>query len=537
MASVSKSDRTSSEDVLAVYEGNGGNVRATSKVLGISRSSVRRKLATLGKADKPLVAGTVEGTKAEKMKLPAKGKVSRYILTSAQNNTRIHESAWDNLLALADYYDADILVGTYTYNQNAYGKLSVKRGREKQEEKTLWYDSAVTPYIQDRRIELAKGLVWCGEMNILPTAVNPLAGMDSYTGRKSAIFPHAKLAMRSVATMQGEGVKLNYTTGTVTQRNYIQKREGVIAEFHHIYGALLVEVNSDGNWWVRQLNEDEKGAIQDLDLIVKDGKVTTGNRIEAITYGDLHGTFADPVVVKASHQMLDTLKPKYQFLHDIMEGVSINPHDRKYQDNHSKFHTWLRGYHRLDAELKDTVALLDSYRREFAKTVIIDSNHDDAWLHRWLREYDYRKDPANAELFLKLQDFVYKEIRSGKMPRDISVIEFATRNAGYKDPAKFLLADESFLICGKKIECGQHGHLGPGGRRGSPDNLSKMGRKANTAHTHATGVYNGLYVAGTSSKLRWTYNLGPSSWTNSHIVTYPNGKRSIVTIYKGAWRA
>ncbi len=31
--------------------------------------------------------------------------------------------------------------------------------------------------------------------------------------------------------MQGEGVKLNYTTGTVTQRNYIQKREGVIAEF------------------------------------------------------------------------------------------------------------------------------------------------------------------------------------------------------------------------------------------------------------------------------------------------------------------
>jgi hypothetical protein len=449
----------------------------------------------------------------------------------------VHESAWQNLLTLSKYYDAEIIVGTFTYNQNAYGKLSVKRGKDKLEEKTLWYDPKLEKYIQDSRIELAPGLVWCGEMNILPTMVNPLAGLESYTGRKSAIFPHAKLTMRSVATMQGEGVKLNYTTGTVTQRNYIQKREGVIAEFHHIYGALLVEVNSAGNWWVRQLNEDEKGSIQDLDVVVTNGKLTKGNRVEAITYGDLHGTFADPEVVKASHEMLDTLKPKYQFLHDIMEGVSINPHDRKYKNNHSKFHTWLRGYHRLDAELADTVKLLETYNRDFAKTIIVDSNHDDAWLHRWLQEYDYRVDPANAELFLKLQKFVYEQIRSGKMPRDISVIEYATRNAGYKAPAKFLLADESFLTCGKKIENGMHGHMGPSGRRGSPDNLSKMGRKANTAHTHATGIYNGLYVAGTSSKLRWDYNRGPSSWTNSHIVTYANGKRSIITIYNGAWRA
>jgi hypothetical protein len=170
------------------------------------------------------------------------------------------------------------------------------------------------------------------------------------------------------------------------------------------------------------------------------------------------------------------------------------------------------------------------------KTVIVDSNHDDAWIQKWLREYDYRKDPANAVRFLDLQAFMYGEIQKGKMPRDISVIEEAMRNLNYKG-AKFLRGDESFLICGRKIECGQHGHLGPAGRFGTPENLSRMGRKANTAHTHATGIYNGLYVAGTSSKLRWTYNLGPSSWTNSHIVTYPNGKRSIVTIYRGKWKA
>lgn len=550
---VTKSDRVSPEEVSSVYAAKSGNIRATAKALGISRSSVRRKLTPLGLLKKPLAGGTKEGTKTRVLKLPVSGDIKRFILTSAQNNTYVHGELLANLEALADYYSAEIIVGTYTYNQNHYGKLSVKRGKKNEYQHDLWYDPAIEKYIKDYRIELGKGLVWAGEYNALPTNVNPLAGLESYTGRKSAIFPHAKLAMRSIATMQGEGVKLNYTTGTVTQRNYIQKREGVIAEFHHIYGALLVEVNSNGNWWVRQLNQDEgTGVLQDLNVQVKDGQVaSTVARVEAITHGDLHGVFADPEVVKASLEMVDELMPKFQFLHDVMEGAAVNPHQRKYNTNHEKFHTWLRGYHKLDNELVDTVKLLERYERSFSKTVIVDSNHDDAWLKKWLREYDYRKDPPNTEIFLKLQTYLYGEIRNGvtdeqsrartanpKMVRDINVLEYALREVGgYKAKAKFLLTDEPFKTCGNKIENGMHGHLGPSGKFGSPAELSKMGRKANTAHTHSTGIWNGLYVAGTSSRLRWDYTKGPSNWTHSHILTYPNGKRTIITIYNGAWRA
>ena len=537
MSAVPKNDRVSPEVVADAHSRHAGSIRAGAKELGISRSSFRRKLASVGKLDKPIAAGSIEGTTAKKRKLPPAGKVARYILTSAQNNTYVHESAWENLQALAKHYDAEIIVGTYTYNQNRYGQMSVKRGRDKQEEHRLWYDPKIVPFIRDERIELAKGLVWCGEMNILPTAVHPLAGLESYSARASAIFPHAKLAVRSIPTMQGEGVKFNYTTGTVTQRNYIQKREGVIAEFHHIYGGLLVEANANGNWWVRQLNEDNDGVIQDLDVIATNGKITTGNRVEAVTHGDLHGTFADPGVVKTSLDMVDTLRPKFQFLHDVMEGAAVNPHERKYGNNHARFATYLRGYAQLENELTDTAKLLESYDRPFAKTILVDSNHDNPWIVRWLQEFDYRKDPSNAELFLKLQERMYAEIRSGKMPRDINMLEFALRNVGYKSKAQFLITDESFLICGRKIECGMHGHLGPNGHFGSPENLSRMGRKANTAHTHSAGVWNGLYVAGTSSKLRWNYAVGPASWSNTHIVTYANGKRSLVTIYDGKWRA
>src|SRR5271157_3030111 len=376
-------DRVEQEKVIKAFKNKKGNIRATAKELGISRSSVRRKLEGTGLMKKPLVGGTKLGVTAETREPVAPGTIKRYILTSAQNNTHVHEELLLNLEALAEYYKAEIIVGTYTYNQNQYGKLSVKKGTDKPEEKELWYDPAITEYIKDYRIELGKGLVWAGEYNALPTNVNPLAGLESYTGRKSAIFPHAKLALRSIPTMQGEGVKLNYTTGTVTQRNYIQKREGVIAEFHHIYGALLVEVDENGHWWVRQLNQDEgTGTLQDLKVLVKGGKIVDKEaRVEAITYGDLHGTFADPEVVVTSQNMLDTLRPKYQFLHDVLEGASINPHDRKYKNNHAKFYNWLRDYSRLDAELRDTVTLLKTFTRDFAKTVIVDSNHDDAWLH------------------------------------------------------------------------------------------------------------------------------------------------------------
>lgn len=481
------------------------------------------------------IEGTVHGVKKTSRPLPASGQINRYILTSAQNNTRLHAPVWESLCALAKHYKAEILVGTFSYDQNQFRQMSVKRGKEKSKESVMWYDERIIPLISDGRVELAKGLVWCGEMNILPTAINPLASLESYTSRKSAIFPHAKLAMRSIPAMQGEAAKLNYTTGTVTQRNYVQKRLGLIAEHHHVYGALLVEVNHQGHWWVRQLNADKSGVIQDLDVVARGEKITTGNRIEAVTWGDLHATCAESKIVAASLNMLDALKPKFQFLHDVLEGSAVN-HHRK--DNpHFKFYTWLRGLHRFDAELEKTSELISQYDRAWSEVVVVDSNHDDPWIQRWLREYDYRRDPPNSELFLKAQTFMYAQLRKGKMPRDINMLEWCLREIGLKSKAKFLVSDESYLICNKQIECGMHGHLGPNGRFGTPTNLSAMGRRANTAHTHSAGIYNGLYVAGTSSKLRWDYNRGPNSWTFSHILTYPNGKRAVVTMFDGKWRA
>jgi hypothetical protein len=491
---------------------------------------------------KPFAGGK---TRAEETReeLPAPGKIKRYILTAAQNNTNVHKPFWENVLALAKHYDAKIMVGTFSYNQNNFGQLATKRGKDKKEEKTLWFDPLLEEkYFVDSRVELAPGLVWCGEMNIQPTEENPLSGLETYAHGSSAIFPHTKIEMRSIAVPQDMNVKMNYTTGAVTKMNYVQKKAGLKAEHHHRYAVLLVEVDHTGDWFVRQVAARKNGkCIQDLSVVIARGKViSTTAPIEAITYGDLHAACAEKWVVDASIEMLDTLRPKTQFIHDIMEGASINRHVRRHKAVHEKFHIWLRGMHRLDAEVAETIKWLRLYLRPWVKTVVPDSNHDAWWLKSWLNEFDYRVDPANAELFLKLQAFMYHEIRDGKLPKNVNITDrlFVEEGGLEKGAVKFLLPDESYVIAGD-IEGGMHGHLGPNGNFGNPGNLAKVGRKANTAHTHSAGIFHGLYVAGTSSVLTkgWNYTMGPSSWSHSHTLTYPNGQRTIVTLRNGKWKA
>lgn len=524
---------SSRERVLEAYERTGGNVSATARETGLSRGTVQHHLRRAGvDRNKPIAQGKEEPTKVFERKRPRHG-VKRFILTSAQNNTRVHEPTWQALNALAEHWGAELLCASYTYNQNAYGKLAVKPGTH-QEQSALWFDARVKPLLEksDHNIELAPGLVWCGRMNTLPTAVRPLSGFETYTGRQSGIFPHAKISMESVASGKHEPTKFNYTTGTVTQINYVQKKAGLRAEHHHSYGGLVVEVDNKGRWWVRQLHADKEGTIYDLDLMVKGGKVQPADGCEAITWGDIHCARLDPTIQKLGWGwggMLDTLRPGYQFLHDVLDFRARNHHERS--DAHKRFLRHVRGEESVEAELALTAEFMNYAERDYCQTVVVDSNHDGA-LVRWLKDTDWRDDPVNALFYLEAQ---LEVLRALKEDTDFHVCEWALQRAGCPPSAIFLREDQPYVLLG--IEMGMHGHLGPNGMRGTPQALSRMGRKANTAHTHSAGIYNGMYVAGTSSALDMEYNKGPSSWSHSHVVTHLNGKRQIVTMWDGKWRA
>lgn len=530
---------------------NNGSVRAVARELGMSRGAVKYRLELAAKMgfvlDKPTSGGKLVAAKARTLPLPKPGQIKRYILTSAQNNTDAHVPFFENLVAYAEMLDAEVFVGSFSYNRAAFSQKSTKRGRGPTEDdrREDWYDPIFEPYFMDEPLELAPMLEWRGELNIIPTAKRPLSSLETYTKLRSGIFPHCTFALASVAVTADDGAKMNYTTGAATMLNFVQKKTGLEAEFHHSYGALIVEVDHEGDWHVRQLNADPNGSFYDIAemgttgaVYVDGGLVTAGVDVEAVNWGDLHARVIDPEIRDIAFSeggILDTLRPRHQFAHDILDFRARNHHEIK--NHHRMFLRHVEGVDNVAREIENVKELLDTMHRDFALTVVVDSNHDRA-LERWLQESDYKKDPVNAVFFLECELDWHKR-KAADPECDYHHLREALRRCGVSKDVLFLGPDDSFVLCddgGGGIECGMHGHLGPNGSRGTPLNLSKMGRRANTGHTHSACIMDGLYVAGTFSRLRLDYNKGPSSWSHSLIVTYPNGKRCIVTIYNGKWR-
>lgn len=472
--------------------------------------------------------------------LPPKGEIATYICSSVQNNTKVEVGVWANLLAMAEHHGAEVLVSRYTYNKASWGRKSVKPGTGPtlDDYRDLWYDPEVEPFVCDERVQLAPDLVFCGEQNILPTAERPLRGFDSYTGTASGIFPHAKFAMQSIPVGgRDEPTKFNYTTGTVSLRNYIQKKAGLKAEFHHGYGGLIVQVDSSGDWWVRQLNADSDGNIYDLDLKAHGGRVTSGHRVEAITWGDIHVARCLERIVQqywGDRGVVDILRPKYQFMHDVLDFRARNVHTIGKKLAFDALSAYYEGHDSVEAEVAQAGAFLRKSCRPFCETIVVDSNHDH-FMKRWLEMADWKKDPINADYYLDAAKHMVATLK--KTPRSApNLFEWGVkrslREAVSHLSLNFWDGDKPFIICpgaGGGIDCGQHGHLGPNGAPGSPASLARMGRKMNRGHEHSSGIHDGVYTSGLTGDQDQGYNHGPSSWSRSHILTYENGKRAIIT--------
>ena len=528
------------------------NKKAIAECLGVSDMTVARYMREYGIDDRPVIGGKLTYIEENKKPLPPEGRIARYILTSAQNNTRVHRPFLKNLETYARFINAEIMVARFTYNKASYSsQKSVKPGKgpTANDKGEAWYDKALEPYFCDDtefhgsgRWELAPGLLWCAEMNILPTASRPLSGLENYTGSDSAIFPHAKIALESVATAPHEPPKINYTTGSVTQRNYVQKKAGLKAEFHHAYAALIVEVNDQGDWWVRQLNADNKGSFYDCPALrhsgvvyVSEGEVEAVSGIEAINWGDAHFSEIDENVAWINWKdggIIDQLRPNYQFIHDAVSFRERSHHEiKKFGRMYQKF---IEGIDSVESGIDVTANYLKTAYRDWCDTVVINSNHDRHG-ERWLDECDYRHDLLNAEFFLEAQ---LARVRSIKQNASWDFAVWALKRAGVSEDIIFHPRNESFKICHKHggIECGMHGDDGPDGARGTTGNLSKIGARVNKGHDHKATIMDGVYSAG-SCRLNFEYMHGPSSHSISHIITYPNGKRQIITLRNLQWRA
>ena len=481
--------------------------------------------------------------------------VRRFIVSSAQDKTAVHEPFLANLEAYAAYLRKDgpveIMIGGFTYSKKLFTENDPGRS---------WFEPRVRPYLINDRMRIDDRIDVCGEMNIRPTAEDPLSGLHTYTRSRWGIFPHAKVALRSVPTMKHDPAKIVMTTGTVTKPNYLPMKAGTKASFHHVYGAVLVEIAPDGRFYCRHLLGDDKdGSFYDLDLRVAGGAVTGPHRIKVLTPGDIHTFQVDPMALRAIlglyptdrrdeaglriweeedpgafDNMLDVLQPEHLMMHDVLDFKVRNHHD--FNDPHNRFKLFVNGTESVDGELSEVAFLLTevSRFRTWLNVHVVESNHDQA-LMKWLKHADYRFDPVNAVFFLKCQLAVYQAIQAGQS--DFSIFENLMRN-GYEgfgcEGVQFLREDNSLNIGGVEHAC--HGHRGLNGARGSAMSYAKIGPRVTKGHGHSAIIVDGVYEAGTTSLLDMGYNAGPSSWSHSSVVQYQNGRRAMITLNGGKWR-
>jgi hypothetical protein len=357
--------------------------------------------------------------------------------------------------------------------------------------------------------------------------IDPITSLTRIGHRQGGfIYASPKQRLKFMPTARVQYTHAIMTTGAITAPNYgtdkyMSDRTAHIAEHDHVMGAVIVEIKDKKKYFFRQIQADTDGSF--VDLGVKYDKLGSEEYLpEAFVLGDWHSGETDPVARRCWEEVCKLLKPKYLVLHDAFNGLSIN--------HHEEYNTILlaqramEGKLDLQREMKDLAKDITDLSKLVDEIIMVKSNHDE-FLTRYLQDGKYVKDPINHRYALDLA----KAMLDGEDP-----LKFALSNACNVSKVKFLIRDENFMVGG--VQLGAHGDKGSNGARGGIKSLESAYGNSVTGHSHSPEILRGAWVVGTSSLLRLSYNVGPSSWMHTSCLVYPNGARQLISVIDGKWR-
>lgn len=360
--------------------------------------------------------------------------------------------------------------------------------------------------------------------------IKPITGLSRLGNREgSYVFASPKQFLEYVPS--GNSRTKNYsimTTGACTVPKYytetfVSKRLSYIAERDHTLGAIIVEIVNDKEFYFRQIQCDDSGAFCDLGLEYLPNGET--RKVPAnVILGDLHGIEVDAYALETFLDVFEKMDVLQLYLHDVFDGKSISHHITDISEK-AKRAMYSKG--NLVDELEQTLWLVKEIDERLKPNVIniVKSNHDE-FLTRYLAAGRYVYDPENHYSALKIAPAMFEE-------QDVLEcgFEYATNNQ-IPGHWKFLQREDSSKIAG--IECGAHGDMGLNGARPSISSLEKIYGDSVTGHSHTAAIQRGVWKVGTLSKLDLGYNRGPSSWTHTCGIVYPNGQRQLLNSINGS---
>lgn len=444
------------------------------------------------------------------------------VITWAQNATPVFKPFLKSLNTYCKKRKAQLLVIPGRYKNPT---SSWTRGQENNE----WWDDSVKDNLVDERFDLNSNLTLAADIKIQPTASEPMSGLKTVTGALSCIFGHPQIAFETVPTPQNKMAKIVATTGAVTNPNYTDSKAGKKGEFHHEYGALVIELDN-GKFHMRQLCADGSGKFFDLDKCYSGDKVTSKHRAEAFVSGDFHGIWLDPVIKRAwwtdKNSLCNLVKPKAQFFHDVLDTYWGSHHHVK--DPFLQAKKFFNGLSDGKQEISTTLKNLSDCSI-CDKNYVVASNHNEHF-NRWLKETDWRKDPQNSELYLETS-LAY--VQAAKQNKEFDPLEYWSDKLGNKK-ITYLSRWSNKTIKGFKLDL--HGDIGPSGARGSVRAFNNIGCKTITGHGHGPAKLKGSWRVGISCIVEAEYTAGsPGGWLHTAAIIHSNGKAQLITCIDGKY--
>lgn len=446
-----------------------------------------------------------EYLEAQKRKL---NKSKYYIVTCAQNNSKLNDEFWANILSYSKFLGAEIHVILNRY-KNPTSTFDSSEDTWPQE---------VLKYSDAKRHYLHKKLELLSDIKIQPTASNPLSGMEGISGGSSCIFGHPKIQMKVIPALEGYEPKMMFTTGSVTKPNYTDSKAGKKGEFHHVYGFVIVEIKDNETFFIRQVTALKNGSFTDLIHQVKEGKVSKIDKISYMNLGDKHLGVHCPIVEKKQEELLNYFKPQHTIVHDLFNGTSVNHHNEK--DPIKKYALQLTGDNLIKREVENMFNWVSKWLKY--NLVVISSNHND-WVDKYIKGMDWKRDVPNAVEYMR-----YAQILLSGNAKNGLISYLLNEKFGNK--IRTIGRNDKFCVNG--IELSQHGDVGPNGSRGSLSAFRKLSAKMDVMHTHTPARADGVMYGGTSSILRQDYITGASNHLPADIICHLDGKRQHI-IYMG----
>ena len=434
---------------------------------------------------------------------------TRYLITSALNDTDVNQTCWSSFKAAAKKLKAQLIVVPTVYKNPNLSDMGVQSAYS--------WPREVKPYLAPNDLRICKNLYVRGSVRIGHTAINPLGGMNHAGGLKSEIFGHAQVAMQTVPVPHGWTPKLLHTTGTVSVPQYGQSWTAQKAAFHHSHCAVFIETEGD-DFWFTQVHFDGKGA-QVYDRYFTPAGEKKATCASAISLGDLHFRFLTENTSKSIDKIIERFCPKHTIYHDA--------HDQHIGSHHNEKSVLFHMAKNANQEfsIRDELLRLRDYfdsanRRKTGQMVVVDSNHN-RHLDQWFDRFDPRKDPVNVDLYFELGHMSQEDLKAGGDGNPLRLwLQKYT-----KKKLKFVGPNDNFIL--HDVDLGQHGDVGPNGARGSAKGFARTGMKTIIGHTHSPCIEKGCYQGGVAG--RGAYAKGYSSWLTTHTVLTVTGKRLMVT--------